>query len=270
MYCRNCGIQLSDQARFCHNCGAQQVVTPQPVTKKKSPWGFILGIAVCVLLVCGVISYLEDKDQYDVSSQPVSSGSSQPFQTKQSDRNRPENGWYTENGKTCYFSDGKALTGLQEINQVPYFFLPDGSLAVNEEVAYEGNMLETGSDGQVKGITVSQISGEWSSDKYHFGNNGTSSIMELSMDVENCDRTGFYIEANGLYGAKVNCNWKIYVRSHGTWVFAKEVYYTEPSGTFEIRFDYPMDFDAITAYPTIQGNASYEAFYALTDVHMGF
>ena len=80
----------------------------------------------------------------------------------------------------------------------------------------------------------------------------------------------FYLEANGKRGAKVNGKWKIYVRNNGKWNFLQEINYTEPSGSFDFEFDEPVSFDAITAYPTVQGNASYTSFFYPQNVDCPF
>ena len=242
MYCRQCGTQLSDSARFCHNCGTPQTEAVLQMQNEKQGNGCLVAIVICVviaLLVCLAMLMV------------------------------PRDGWYEEKGKRYFYDEGEVITGLNEIGEELYYFDENGVLAVDKDVVVDGNTFEANPDGQITAVTVAYIDGEWSSEKYQYDTYGESSIKVLNMEVTNCDCTGFYIESSGQYGATTTCNWKIYVRSHGEWVFAKEVYFTEPSGTFFIKFDYPMDFDAITAYPTIQGNASYVNYFALVDVHMG-
>ena len=280
MYCRQCGTQLSDDAKFCSNCGtAQTAVDSQK--KSKLSGGFWKGVAVCAVIVLLFTLFTgKDKDEEEITvAEPAETTSAATEQETQPEPTTvevtetvpqvPQDGWHEEGGKRYYYSDGERLTGLQEISNALYYFEEDGTLAVNTNVDFSGNTLEIDSRGQITAATFAYIDGEWSSEKYHYGNTGKSSIKILNTEVTNCDRTGFYIEANGNHGASVSCNWKIYVRSHGKWVFAKEVYFSEPSGTFQIRFSSPMDFDAITAYPTVQGNASYSSYFALVDVHMG-
>ena len=103
--------------------------------------------------------------------------------------------------------------------------------------------------------------------KYHYGNNGRSSVLELSFEVEDCDSFRFYLEAGGLHGAKVNGKWKIYVRHNGNWEFVQDINYTEPNGYFDIKLDGYKNFDAITACPMVQGNATYSAVFSLQNVH---
>lgn len=278
MYCSNCGSKLPDNAKFCSNCGAPRpgssAVTagisspaPTPVKRTNGFGRWFLKLLIVSVVVAGVNILLSNEDSGSKSSPTPSVSVSSP---KSTTAKRPENGWHTEDGKQYYFKDSKICVGIHEIDGTLYYFHEDGALALNTTAEVDGDRLETDYSGRITAATVSRIGGNWSADKYHFGNNGTSSIMELSMDVEDCDRASIYIEASGMYGASVSCNWKVYVRSHGTWVFATELYFTEPSGTYPIRFDTPLDFDAITAYPTVQGNASYSAYYELVDVHMGF
>lgn len=60
MYCKQCGSQLSDDARFCRNCGAVIQPTPfgstmpgvyQPVKSKKKVGFIVIGVLVCIALV---------------------------------------------------------------------------------------------------------------------------------------------------------------------------------------------------------------------------
>lgn len=278
MYCRQCGTQLPDDSKFCSNCGAAQAEKPSQKHEKKRSGGFFLGMAVCAILVLLIVLVSGGKeDEEPVMQQQTrpTSASTVPVETTapttapETVPQTPENGWYEESGKRYYYSDGEAVTGLQEISNELYYFDMDGSMMVDTDVDYGGNTLEIGKDGKLTGVTFAVIDGEWSEEKYKYGNSGRCSIKVLDTEVSNCDQTGFYIEANGNRGAKVNGTWKLYVRSHGSWIFVKEVNFTEPSGTFTIKFDSPMDFDAITAHPTVQGNASYSSYIALVDVHMG-
>lgn len=284
MYCHNCGKEIANQAKFCMHCGAKQNVSQgQGGGKKKFP-SVILWIAAVAVLIFAGMRLFGGKDER-VKTEPVPTKDSQiasvpktipqpatesAVEPTEEVIRKPQNGWHAENGDTYYFEDGTVLTGMQEIDDELYYFHDDGTMAINEDVDMDGITLELGGDGQADGIVLEYITGEWSSDKYHFGNNGTSSVLELEIEVEDCDYMTLYVEAEGRYGAKVNGNWKFYIRSHGEWVFAKEFYYEEPSGYVTVRFDRPMDFDAITAYPTVQGNASYVAGYMLCDVHMEF
>lgn len=120
---------------------------------------------------------------------------------------------------------------------------------------------------QVHKAGLDEIGGEWSDEYYHYGNNGRSSVLELSFEVEDCDSFRFYLEAGGLHGAKVNGKWKIYVRHNGNWEFVQDINYTEPNGYFDIKLDGYKNFDAITACPMVQGNATYSAVFYLQNVH---
>ena len=80
MYCRKCGSQLSEQDKFCVNCG--EVVNPntevnnsvpqnlesQPTqTKKSFPKWIIIVIVVIAIIICGVVTLtvLGVKKEYD-------------------------------------------------------------------------------------------------------------------------------------------------------------------------------------------------------------
>ncbi len=176
-------------------------------------------------------------------------------------------GWHTINGKRYYIQDGEKYVDLQEIDDALYYFYEDGALAENEYVEYYGSSFHAGRDGKIDEITFGEIGGTWSDEDYHFGNNGRSSILELSLKMANCDSFQLYLEANGWHGAKVNGTWKIYIRCNGRWEYVQDIKYTEPSGYFDIKLNGYKDFDAITAYPTVQGNASYSAIFYLQNVH---
>ena len=148
----------------------------------------------------------------------------------------------------------------------PYFD-EDGALAENEDVDYYGTTLHAGRDGIIEGITYDEIWGNWSDERYSFGNGGHSSIIEFNSEIENCDSFQFCLEAGGLHGAKVNGTWKIYIRCNGNWEFAQDINYTEPDGCFDIKLNGYKNFDAITAYPTVRGNATYSAVFYLQNVH---
>lgn len=60
-YCPKCGKQVSDQDRFCLNCGAQldvQVIT-SPISKPTSLWYVI---AFVLNILGGIIGYFAVKD----------------------------------------------------------------------------------------------------------------------------------------------------------------------------------------------------------------
>ena len=166
-----------------------------------------------------------------------------------------------------YIQDGEKYVDLQKIDNALYYVDEDGALAENEDVDYYGTTLHAGRDGIIEGITFDEIGGEWSDEYYHYGNNGRSSVLELSFEVEDCDSFRFYLEAGGLHGAKVNGKWKIYVRHNGNWEFVQDINYTEPNGYFDIKLDGYKNFDAITACPMVQGNATYSAVFYLQNVH---
>lgn len=110
------------------------------------------------------------------------------------------------------------------------------------------------------------ITGSWSDESYYFGNGGQAAIFELSSAVENCHSMTFYLRASGLHNTHFNGKWKLLVRSHGTWEHVQDLDFQEPDGFFTVTFDEATDFDAITAYPTILGNASYNVYFEVSDV----
>lgn len=120
---------------------------------------------------------------------------------------------------------------------------------------------------QEKGKTYDTISGQWSEENYHFGNGGSAAVLEFDSEVEDCRSLTFYLKASGNYGTHFNGTWKVYVKSHGKWEHAADLDFQEPDGSFTITFDTPTDFTAITAYPTKQGNASYNVGFGIFDVY---
>jgi len=280
MYCKECGKQIPEDAKFCPACGAnQQQKEKQPKSK-----GFLMGVIACAIVVFVASSLFGgDKEapvKEQVAEKPTVSASVQvttpvtEAPTTQAPTEEvvapPTSGWYDEGGKRYYYENGIKVTGLQEISNQVYYFYDDGVLATDSQVEVNGNTLYIENGGRVDGVELAYVSGDWADKKYRFGNGGSSSVLELEMDIENCTRMDFYLEANGLRGARVNGTWKVYIRSNGSWIFAKSIDYSEPSGTFTIKFDTPTDFDAITAYPTVQGNASYSSGFMLANVYMEF
>lgn len=288
MYCHNCGQEQSDQHKFCANCGAELKFASQPPRNNDAPTkpgaGKVLGKAFVISLVSvfiffglliALVSFIGDSDE-EISPaetdaiQTDAHADSAGEELSSTETLIPGNGWYTENGKRYYFQDGAMYVDVQEIDGEYYYFHEDGTLAVNADVDYDGWIFKTDRDGIITRVIFDKIGGEWSEESYHFGNGGSSSILELAIPIEECTSMTFYLEANGEHGAKVNGKWKIYVRNNGKWKFVQEINYTEPNGSFDIKFDEPMSFDAITAYPTVQGNASYSSFFYPQNVDCPF
>lgn len=270
MYCYKCGKELSDSAKFCQYCGAEQEYAQQqkqikePVSHgKKGFWGIIRKVLLVLVLVplailglLVVLAFFEDDEEQI-----------HPETTAATELSTLEDGWHALYGERYYIEDGLKYAGLHEIDDKLYFFDDEGILAVNQDVRYESVVLQAGHDGQITAITYDAVYGKWAEEDYHFGNGGSSSILELSSEIENCDSFSFYLESHGERGAKVNGTWKVYIRCNGKWEFVDKINYTEPNGSFYFTFDTPKTFDAITAYPTVQGNASYSSLFYLKDVH---
>lgn len=247
MFCKSCGAQIPDDSHFCNNCGAAQT------TRRKKTFRPVTVVIVCVLVGCLLSYWSGDQASHEKEEQE------QTF-----------NGWYEENGKRYYAEDGLLYVGFHELEKKLHYFYEDGSLAVNADITdpeYEGITFKTDRNGRVNALVYDVISGRWAEENYRYGYSGSSSVMELSFEVEDCESMMFYIEASGNYGAKTNGNWNIYIRHNGTWEFVEKVNFQEPSKSFYIKFDSPKTFDAITAHPTIQGNASYSALFYLKKVH---
>lgn len=133
-----------------------------------------------------------------------------------------------------------------------------------------GNVSPSQQSALAEGITAilpdTTLAGNWSDESYYFGNGGRAAIFELSSPVENCHSMTFYLSASGLHNTHFNGKWKLLVRSHGDWEYVQDLDFQEPDGYFTITFDKAMDFDAITAYPTILGNATYNVYFEVSDV----
>ena len=264
MYCRKCGSYLPDNVQYCGICG-----TPLPAVtqKKKNSNGILIAVGACALVVLLIATVLLFRAP---DSRPVVIHTGRdPAPTSQDAPQPPENGWYDYRGNTYYYENGKKLTGPQEIDSEIYYFYSDGSMAYDTEIDEDGYKLELGRDGRATGATIDEVGSEWSEDTFNYGNNGSCYYRILNMEVTDCDRAVLYLEAEGQYNASVSGTWKFYVRSNGSWQYIQDFQFTQPSGEFAIQFDHPMDFDAIAAHPTVQGNASYSSFFTLCNVHMG-
>ena len=305
MYCYNCGKEIAETVKFCPYCGAEQKQPQQPVQQpqqqdtqwqapqqptqwqnppaannsgKNNSWQSRLPIilAAVALVVVVLLAVRAFHNRADAQNELKAIATTEAAPTEKVTYTEPPaptetealtDGWHTINGKRYYIQDGEKYVDLQEIDNALYYFDEDGALAENEDVDYYGTTLHAGRDGIIGGITYDEIWGNWSDERYSFGNGGHSSIIEFNSEIENCDSFQFCLEAGGLHGAKVNGTWKIYIRCNGNWEFAQDINYTEPNGYFDIKLDGYKNFDAITACPMVQGNATYSAVFYLQNVH---
>ena len=287
MYCHNCGKEIDDTVKFCPYCGSERKKLPQqdnpPGNKggEKNPWPrrVFIGLAVIAIVVVGLFAVravLDTKvDTQKHLEEPVATApkDSKVKTTLPTEKPVPtesqilKDGWNTVDGKRYYIQDGEKYVDLQEIDGKIYYFDDDGVLAVNKDVSYSGSTLHAGRSGQLEGITFGVMYGGWAEEHYRLEDGGTSAILEFSGEVEDCDAFRFCLEAEGLHGSKVNGTWKIYIRHNGKWEFVQNIDYTQPEGYFDIKFDEPKTFDAITAHPTVRGNASYSSLFYLQNVH---
>lgn len=292
MYCHKCGHELPDQGNFCPNCGTQRISEAQTRTnayeepgrngdkitiRKKTIAAVLIAVIAAVLLFAFAGKGDGEEERVSAGKEPTTTTAAAEEEPEPTEYEAaattayiPEDGWYTEDGKQYYFQDGLMYVDIQEIDGEYYYFHEDGALAVNSSVDYDGLIFKTNGDGTIDRVVFEELGGAWSDEKYRFGNGGSSSILEMTIPVEDCTSMSFYLEANGEHGAKVNGTWKIYVRSNGKWKFLQEINYMEPSGSFDLEFDGTLSFDAITAHPTVQGNASYSSFFYLQDVDCPF
>lgn len=274
MYCHNCGREIDKTVKFCPYCGSEQ---EKPMHQpgghcsgynRKLPI-VLIGLAAVILVVLGLLAGRNISahigDTQNVIEEPTSTESQIRVESQIS-----VDGWHIENGKRYYIHNGQRYVDLQEVDGELYYFGEDGVLAVDQDVPYGGIILHANQTGCLEGMTIEELFGTWAEEDYHFGNSGSGAVLELSTEVEDCDFFRFCLEANGMYGAKVNGKWKIHIRHNGKWEFVQDINYTEPEGYFDIHFETPRSFDAITAYPTMKGNASYYPLFYLENVHCLF
>lgn len=275
MYCHHCGKELPDQVRFCPNCGAPQSGQTAQMKPGNSK-GLILGVGfmilalivlaiVCLALLIGRNTPANRMPEEAAIAAAATTVVTVPEPTAEA--TLPQQGWYQEDGKTYYMKDGAPLTGFQEIRDDYYYFYEDGVMAVNTRVEYGDDTLELDSNGHLAGVVFAYLSNDWADESYHFGNGGSAAVIEFDSTVEDCRSLTFYLRASGNYGSHCNGSWKVLIKSHGKWEHVKDISYQEPEGYFTIKFDTPTSFDAMTAYPTVQGNASYGVFFDVYDVY---
>lgn len=288
MVCHHCGKELPEDSRFCPYCGASQA---QQDKKRPSGRSIVKGVLIVLVALLAIVRLMElipDKEETPVSlsttpvalatipapvrEEPTPAPTLPPATQAPTETTipLPEDGWYRENGQWYYYLDGQPLVDIQSIDGDYYYFYEDGALAVNSRIETDYFALQTDSEGVIQRVIYNEIWGEWAEKSYSYGNGGHSSILNLSFPVKECTSMTLHLEASGNRGAKMNGTWKFYVRSGGKWKMVQKLDFKEPSGDFEIQFDTPMSFDAITAHPTKEGNASYSCNYHLADVDCPF
>ena len=287
MYCYHCGKEIPESVKFCPYCGTEQNQPKAPGTGggKKKIWRILRRVIIVAILVPLVILGLlvvfamireaQSTPEPTVPTESITGDSQSPNNPTSeapvlTESQIPEDGWHTENGERYYICDGEKYVDLQEIDGKLYYFDESGVLAVNRDVDYDAMILHANRNGCLEGLTIKELFGTWAEKPYRFGNGGSSSVLELPSEVENCDSFRFCLEATGMHGARVNGTWKIYIRHDGKWEYIQSINYTQPKGYFDIDFEEPKTFDAITAHPTVEGNASYSSLFYLQNVHCIF
>lgn len=287
MVCHHCGKELPESSRFCPHCGASQ-----EKQEKKSVSGrdIVKGALIVLVALLAIVRLMElipsGTDREEQAATPVSVATN-PVSLREEPTPAPtlppatqaptettiplpEDGWYRENGQWYYYLDGQPLVDMQFIDGDYYYFHEDGVLAVNSHVDGDHYALQTDADGIIQRVIYNELWGTWAEKSYSYGNGGHSSILNLNFPVKECTSMTLHLEATGNHGAKMNGTWKFYVRSGGKWKMVQKLDFKQPSGDFEIQFDTPMSFDAITAHPTKEGNASYSCNYHLAEVDCPF
>lgn len=288
MYCFHCGKEIPESVKFCPYCGTEQDQPKDPGGNRgggTNIWRILRRVMIAVIVVPLVILGLlvvfatireaQNTPEPTVPAESVAGDSQSPNNPTSeapipTESQIPEDGWHTENGERYYICDGEKYVDLQEIDGELYYFDEAGVLAVNRDVQYGELILHSDRYGCIEGMTIEELFGTWAEKPYRFGNGGSSSVLELPSEVENCDSFRFCLEATGMHGARVNGTWKIYIRHDGKWEYIQSINYTQPKGYFDIDFEEPKTFDAITAHPTVEGNASYSSLFYLQNVHCIF
>lgn len=116
MYCKSCGNEVADGARFCKSCGAAQETalqsTPEQTkteaktnanTKKKLPTGAIVAIIIAAVIVIGAVAggivYSSSKDK-DKQENVPSASSSSTLENNTENKTTPETERHTESNNT--------------------------------------------------------------------------------------------------------------------------------------------------------------------------
>lgn len=265
MYCGKCGRQLPEDARFCTFCGAELNGKSE---KKKT--GIIVALVAAVLILCAARLIFGSERE---APQPEDTIARQPAVTVAPETEEAviPDGWYEEDGKTYYLEDGQYYAGLWNIDGEYYFFDDDGVLQRNTTAEDDdGFKVAVNGSGKVTKICYPQIYGQWAAKGYSHGNNGKSSVMEYTTPIEGCSSLDLYVEAEGNYGSNMDGNWRVVFKINGTWKEITSFSYSGSSTTTHIEFPSPVNIEAITAYPTKQGNASYSSYYELKNVWCAF
>lgn len=263
MFCPNCGCEVPEQSNYCPRCGADQGGKPS----KKKQTGPVKVAINAVLIFCGTLLAMFGllvlvAGLWSASRESDDSSSFYTLdQSYMTEAAAVKDGWYTEDGKRYYYENGEMYVDLQKIAGDYYYFKENGVLAVNETVRLENVTCHAGGDGKIDQVIFDSIGGRWAEEDYYPASGVSSSVFELSMPVVDCTSMTFHLEASGNHGAKTNGNWKIYIRNNGRWEYLQTINFTEPSGDFDFVFSKPMSFDAISAYPTVRGNATYSALF---------
>lgn len=290
MICK-CGYQNEPDDLYCAQCGRRLS------QGKKGGKGWIIAIVVILLLAAGAVAAWFIITRGEPSVEPTTDVSEQempeddvqdpqavkPEDVKGPDEEAvPENGW--DNEHLCYYVDGKAVKGLQEIEgQYYYFNLETGKVQtgwVEIEQAWhffseDGPALPAGWYSDDKGWFYLEEDG-----KHH-----TETPYEQPKQVYILDEDGYLvrmeyyelacIESNEVVngrerpifvvpGTLTNCTkltihqketssltpvegviWEVWLRNGDEWIMISETPISAGEGSYTLTFSEPRTFDGI-------------------------
>lgn len=154
-----------------------------------------------------------------------------------------------------------------------------GSIWMNNESEPEkSSVIETTAPSIVKKVetpiiqtkpkenVLESVPGSWSADYRQLGDGGYCGIYEPHTPVKNCKQITLTLKAEGNYGATTRGNWEVHFRIGGQWKKIQTIYYSgNGAEDFTIYFSPYATFDGVCAFPTQQGNYSYQTALGLSD-----
>ncbi len=109
---------------------------------------------------------------------------------------------------------------------------------------------------------IAQIETYWG-DNYKLSNGGTSVVLKTVEPLKNCASVNLTVASEGYYGTTVIGEWEVMFHIGGQWKKTHTFHYDGGTQNVFLAFDYPVTFDAVTAYPVQLGNYTYECSLGL-------